>query len=364
MANQFDWNQIKSKNKKTLSKSKPIFIIGSREMSQDRIKSLAKKFLDRTKKDILWGCLKEKYIEGLENSPQFRTLPLKLLKETLQGATAPWTPSTLERRDMPRASEQEGMLHCSIDDRISILTYHQRDLIYIFKEIDFSLIIFINGSWHKMLHTREELWTILDRKIPYKMISPFVDEKDATNYTNNILGSFRKNSLFEKDRRYSDAGIMKVVGKSTMRSFDHTWQTGCLLAKKKNPTKYSGGKGGIPPSSSDKKDKKILLTAHNKIIPYETYAMHHGSLREKHFTPPNDMNNYDTIHAEIDLIIQAQKKRISLKGTSLYIDLMPCPTCAKMIAESDIEEVVYRLDHSNGYAFDLLKKMGKKVRRI
>jgi hypothetical protein len=35
-----------------------------------------------------------------------------------------------------------------------------------------------------------------------------------------------------------------------------------------------------------------------------------------------------------------------------------------MLSETDIEEFVYSIDHSEGYAIKLLEAAGKKVRRI
>ncbi len=129
-------------------------------------------------------------------------------------------------------------------------------------------------------------------------------------------------------------------------SFDHTFQTGTILAKKV-------------------KDRyEPILASFNKVVPYQTYALLHGSSREKHFSPPHDTNHYDTIHAEMALLVEAHKKNISLKGMTLFVNLMPCPNCARTLAETDIAEVVYRIDHSEGYAADLLQKANKTVRRI
>ncbi len=91
--------------------------------------------------------------------------------------------------------------------------------------------------------------------------------------------------------------------------------------------------------------------------------MHNGALRERHFSPPNDLNYYDTVHAEVELLLEAQRQKLSLKNTSLCINLLPCPTCSRMIASSDILEVVYAFDHSEGYAVSLLERAGKIVRR-
>jgi deoxycytidylate deaminase len=109
---------------------------------------------------------------------------------------------------------------------------------------------------------------------------------------------------------------------------------------------------------------KPLGGAFNKVVPYQTYAMHHGSAREKNFSPANDLNHYDTIHAEVALLINAQKNKTDLAGTTLFINLMPCPTCARMLSQTDIEEFVYSVDHSDGYAVKMLEAAGKKVRRV
>lgn len=129
-------------------------------------------------------------------------------------------------------------------------------------------------------------------------------------------------------------------------SYDYSFQTGVALGK---PVKNN---------------YKLLACAFNKVVPFQTYAMHFGTSREMHFSPPHDLNHYDTIHAEVALIITAQKERISLAGTTLFINLLPCPSCARMLCETDIQDFVYQHDHSSGYAFDLLQKAGKHVRRI
>nr|AIA17188.1 Cytidine and deoxycytidylate deaminase zinc-binding region [uncultured bacterium] len=109
---------------------------------------------------------------------------------------------------------------------------------------------------------------------------------------------------------------------------------------------------------------KLLATTFNPVVPYQTYAMHHGASREINFSPPHDLNHYDTTHAEVELVIKAQKEKIDLKGTILFINLLPCPTCARMLSRTDIAEFVYVQDHSDGYAVKMLEASGKKVRRL
>ncbi len=115
-----------------------------------------------------------------------------------------------------------------------------------------------------------------------------------------------------------------------------------------------------------KKGKKyeLLATTFNPVLPYQTYAMHFGASREVNFSPPHDLNHYDTTHAEVELIIKAGREKINLKGTTLFINLLPCPACARMLSRTDIEEFVYTEDHSDGYAVKMLELAGRKVRRV
>lgn len=317
-----DWNKLSEKRKKEISKSKPVFIIGSRELSKAKIKKI--KF-SLSKSKILWGILKNRYILDFEDCPQFETM------------------------------KKEDLLD-SLDNQIEILEYFQRDLKYILKELDFSAVIFVNASWSKMLHIREEFWCVLNKKIPYKLVSPFVDEKEAKKYfdkKNKKLKEKSKIISFEfaswevgshrtKSKKLSDLEFMKVVDQVAKMSFDHVKQIGAVLVK----------------------EDVVLAYAHNKIVPFETYAMHYGSVREKNFAPINDQNYYDTNHAEVELLLYALKNKLDLKGSSLYINVLPCPFCTKMILGTDISEIVYKEDHSDGYGYDMLIKGGKKVRRI
>jgi len=93
----------------------------------------------------------------------------------------------------------------------------------------------------------------------------------------------------------------------------------------------------------------------------------HGILAQSEndiYHPPGDLNYYDAIHAEIMMIVKSNQDNIDLDGTTMFINLLPCPTCARMLCESDIKEIVYTLDHSKGYAIALLEKADKKVTRL
>jgi deoxycytidylate deaminase len=139
---------------------------------------------------------------------------------------------------------------------------------------------------------------------------------------------------------------MAVAQTAAKQSFDYNMQTGVALARH-NGTSY-----------------ELIATAYNGVVPYQTYAMHHGAARERNFSPMHDLNHYDTNHAEVELILKAQKQKLDLHSTTLFINLLPCPSCARMLAHTDIETFVYREDHSDGYAVKMLEQSGKKVIRL
>lgn len=70
------------------------------------------------------------------------------------------------------------------------------------------------------------------------------------------------------------------------------------------------------------------------------------------------------VHAEQNAICQAAYYGIRLAGATIYVTLTPCLTCAKMIINAGIREVVY----TGEYAFDeqsrkLLRDAGVICRR-
>jgi dCMP deaminase len=70
-------------------------------------------------------------------------------------------------------------------------------------------------------------------------------------------------------------------------------------------------------------------------------------------------------HAEENSITQAAYHGVSIKGGTIYITYSPCLTCAKMIINSGIQEVVYNEHYSIAEApLGLLQKAGIRVRAI
>ena len=62
------------------------------------------------------------------------------------------------------------------------------------------------------------------------------------------------------------------------------------------------------------------------------------------------------VHAEQNAICQAAYYGVAIAGSTIYVTISPCLTCAKLIINAGIKEVVYGGD----YAFlDTVKKMFK-----
>ncbi len=311
----YKWSEIKASDLKQFTQKKPIFILGPREISAKRIIQLSKKIV--TKKPIVWGCVTEKYIAGLENSPQFKTLSLKRLKEAL--------------KKLPKNTQKS----------IFILTYPQKKAVKILKQGNWSAVIGINGSWHRAFHYRDEYQTITEKKTLYKLVSSFTNKAEALNYFQKIKPTLPKVEA-EAGKKYTDQKLIEFARQASLRSFDYTFQTGAVLAK----------------------DNKFLLATHNKVVPYETYMLHKGATKEKNLTGFQEPGHYDTSHAEQEMLIQIHEQGIDLDGCSLYINLMPCPACARLLSSTPLKEVVYQHEHSDGYAKELLEKAGKGVRSI
>lgn len=317
---EFDWSDLAFASKKPVKELKAIFIAAPREISSKRFTALIKEYLPQT--NIVLGLAKEAYIEGFEDQPQFKTLQLSVVKNVIEKVN------------------QSTSKH-----KIYTLSYFQRELPVVVSKLAFTKVLLINGSWKYAFHNLPVYYQLVNDRTPFVLISPFIDELEAKNYEKNITKLLGE-SQDVPSSSLSPEALLQRAATIAKRSFDYSFQTGAVLARKQG------------------KSYQVLLSAHNKVVPYETYALHHGASREIHFSPPHDLNHYDAVHAETEILIKAAVQSISFKDTTLCVNLMPCPTCARMLADTPIQEVLYQFDHSDGYAVKLLEHAGKKVRRI
>lgn len=312
----YDWNDLAFGSKKPLRGMNAIFIAAPREISAARFTQIIKRYLPLG--NIVLGLAKEDYILGFEGQPQFKTLQLATVQKLIDKVNASSNPN-----------------------KIATLSYFQREGAYILEKIPFKKVLYVNGSWKHLFHSRPAYYTLTSRGIPYELISPFTDEAEA-----KVFEASTTTDAPKPTGTFTDVEMLEMAEETAKRSFDYGFQTGVTLGRKK-------GKG-----------YELLEWSFNKVVPYQTYAMLHGASRETNFSPMHDLNHYDTVHAEVDLIVKAQKAGLDLHGTTLFINLLPCPSCARMFTQTDIGEFVYVEDHSDGYGFKMLTAANKKIRRI
>jgi deoxycytidylate deaminase len=312
----FDWHNLAFGSKKQVDELHATFIAAPRDISTARFTQLVKKYLP--KGNVLLGLAKEPYIDGFEGQPQFTTLHVGAVQKIIDKVNA-----------------------ASKTHKIYTLTYFQRELPFILEKLDLNKVALVNGSWKHMFHTSPAYYVLAQRRTDYDMISPFANENEARGYEATVLPALEspKGDFTEKE-------MLEFAGEIAKRSFDYSFQTGVALGRRHNE-KFT-----------------FLAQGFNKVVPYQAYAMYHGASREVNFSPPNDLNHYDTVHAEVNFMVTAQKQKLDLTGTTLFINLLPCPSCARMFTETDIAEFVYANDHSEGYALRMLEAAGKKVRRL
>lgn len=294
-----------------------IFIAAPREMSQARFKQIMKHYLPKA--SILVGISREPNVVGFEEQPQFKMLK----RSTIQ--------PIVDRVNALKGAHQ-----------IEVLEYSQAELPEIVSSHEFKRVLLVNGSWKFTFQNHSAYAVLNERRIPFKYISPFVDEDEAKAYEASHTPSITQP---DASKVMSEDEMLAIAAESAKQSYDYSFQTGAVLGKKV-------GEG-----------YKYVLEAFNKVVPYQTYALHHGNSREKYVTGVHDTNHYDTIHAEMLLLIRALQQTIDIAGATLFINLLPCPTCARTLSQTDINEVVYVNDHSDGYATKLLQDSGKTVRK-
>ena len=114
------------------------------------------------------------------------------------------------------------------------------------------------------------------------------------------------------------------------------------------------------------RDRRIISTGYNG-TPRGVRNCSDGGCPRCNSNTPSGHGLGDCLcsHAEENSIVQAAYHGISVKGSTLYTTFSPCLTCAKMIINTGIVEVVYH----KRYAIDdvstaLLKEAGGVVRPL
>ena len=70
------------------------------------------------------------------------------------------------------------------------------------------------------------------------------------------------------------------------------------------------------------------------------------------------------IHAEKNAIAAAARTGVSLLGSTCYVTLSPCMTCATLIQAAGIKRVVYEEEYRDTASVDLLRELGVTVEKF
>lgn len=76
------------------------------------------------------------------------------------------------------------------------------------------------------------------------------------------------------------------------------------------------------------------------------YTYNSGSIRDEHRQHHREWSKDHEVHAEMNAILAAARKGVSIDGGVLYVTHSPCNDCAKAIAQSGIKKVVYNTPYT------------------
>jgi len=112
--------------------------------------------------------------------------------------------------------------------------------------------------------------------------------------------------------------LLKIIDKEANKSSDWWRRVGAVLIK----------------------DRSIIASSHNHHMPSENTPYIDGDPRD--YIKAGQLGYLSSsVHAELDVIAEAVKKGVALKGASIYVNVFPCPTCARLIVKSGITKCFF-----------------------
>jgi dCMP deaminase len=113
------------------------------------------------------------------------------------------------------------------------------------------------------------------------------------------------------------------------------------------------------------KDGRILSTGYNGTPAGYTNCKDHwnGEYTKEH----HDWSKTYEIHAEMNALIWAARKGISIEGATIYVTLEPCSECSKNLIAAGIKEIVYdrAYEHTDSSVISkFIKDNGVKISQI
>lgn len=108
------------------------------------------------------------------------------------------------------------------------------------------------------------------------------------------------------------------------------------------------------------KDGKVLFQEHNRHVPSEHTQYANGDPRDVvEAGTHNEL--YTSIHVEQAVIAYAAKAGVSLEGASMYLNIFPCPLCAKLLAAAGIKKCFFATGAAWLDAESILKANGVEI---
>ncbi len=111
------------------------------------------------------------------------------------------------------------------------------------------------------------------------------------------------------------------------------------------------------------KDGAVVLSAHNRHLPDEQAPYFDGDPRGN-FHKGEHIEVSTALHAEQALITAAAQQGIALEDAEIYVTIFPCPTCAKLLANTGIARVYYQSGYSMINGADILRAAGIDLVRV
>ena len=111
------------------------------------------------------------------------------------------------------------------------------------------------------------------------------------------------------------------------------------------------------------KEHRILATGYNGVPRGMAHCGEVGCLREKMGVPSGQRQEICRgLHAEQNAIIQAARYGIDISGSKIYITTQPCITCAKMLINAGITEIIYANPYPDELSLGMLDEAGISYR--
>lgn len=113
------------------------------------------------------------------------------------------------------------------------------------------------------------------------------------------------------------------------------------------------------------RDNHIISTGYNGAPKGVSHCLDTGCIRKERGIPSGErLDICKAVHAEQNAIIEAAYNGVSTKGASIYVTVTPCFTCAKMIINAGIKEIIIDGDYPSVDSRALFEEVGIKIRKL